>query len=118
MAALAASVAPHGGMRRELLPPETMMSSKVFRIETAAIIGFAVGLLIATAESLFVHSPAGMYYTYGLMLVWPARLLIPSALTSPVATSIAIVGNALLYAAAAAVADRIYAGKNSPRVMP
>ncbi len=103
------------------------MSSKALRITVAAFVGFAAGLLIATAEWLFLRFPlgisTGVYYGYGLLfagfvrpiavpLLWPARLLIPAAAGSPLATSIAIVGNAVLYAIAAAVADRIYARKD------
>jgi len=113
-----------------------MPSKLITRIAAAAVIGFAIGLLIATTERLFLSHPlavsSGVYYGYGLLfagfvrpiavpLLWPARLLIPAAATSPVATSIAIMANALLYAAAAAVADRIYAGRgpsNSPRMIP
>lgn len=98
------------------------MSSKALRIAAAGIIGFAVGLLIAVAEWLFVHIPAGAYYTYGLMLVWPARVLIPNAPISAIAMSMAIAANALLYAAAAALADRIYTRinqrSNSLRMIP
>jgi hypothetical protein len=100
------------------------MLSKVLRLAVAAFIGFAAGLLIATAERLFLCFPLGVspgvYYGYGLLftgfvqpiavpLLWPARLLIPAAATSPIAASAAIAGNALLYAIAAAVAERIYA---------
>lgn len=103
------------------------MSPRIRRITNAAVIGLAAGLLIATAERLFiVHSlgiSTGVYYCYGLIfaslvrpiavpLFWPARLLVPAAAGSPMATSIAIIGNALLYAAAAAVADRIYARRH------
>ncbi|HLJ73385.1 MAG TPA: hypothetical protein VKU62_02275 [Thermoanaerobaculia bacterium] len=111
------------------------MSPKLIaRIVAAAIIGFAVGLLIAATEWLFISHPLGFsggaYYGYGLLfagfvrpiavpLLWPARLLIPSAGGSPVATSVAILANALLYAFAAAVADRIYSGESkSSRRMP
>ena len=102
------------------------MPSKLLRLSMAAFIGLAAGLLIATAEWLFLSLPLGVstgaYHGYGLLftsfvrpialpLLWPARLLIPAAAGSPIATSVAIAGNALLYAAAAAVADRIYAGK-------
>ena len=77
-----------------------------------------VGFTAAYATDLGIST--GVYYGYGLLfagfvrpiavpLLWPARLLIPAAAGSPVATSIAIVGNAVLYAIAAAVADRIYA---------
>ena len=100
------------------------MSTKVIRIAAAAVIGFLVGLLIATTEWMFMAHPfaigTGVYYGYGLLftdfvrpiavpLLWPARLLIPAAAASPAAACLAIAGNALLYAAAAAVADRIYA---------
>jgi hypothetical protein len=104
------------------------MSPRLFaRIAAAAVIGFAVGLLVATTEWLFISHPLGFstgaYYGYGLLfagfvrpiavpLLWPARLLIPAAAGSPVATSVAIAANALLYAFAAAVADRIYAGES------
>jgi len=111
------------------------MSPRLFaRILAAAVIGFAVGLLIATTEWVFVSHPLGFstgaYYGYGLLftgfvrpiavpLLWPARLLIPAAAASPIATSVAILCNALLYAFAAAVADRIYAGESkSSRRMP
>jgi hypothetical protein len=104
------------------------MSSRILRIALAAIIGFAAGLLIATAEWLFIVHPLGFstgaYYGYGLLfagfvrpialpLLWPARLLVPAAAGSPMATSVAIAGNALLYAAAAAVADRLYARRDN-----
>ena len=100
------------------------MSTKVIRIAAAAVIGFLGGLLIATTEWMFMAHPlaigTGVYYGYGLLftdfvrpiavpLLWPARLLIPAAAASPAAACLAIAGNALLYAAAAAVADRIYA---------
>ncbi len=103
------------------------MSSKRSRIVAAAVIGFAAGLLIAATESLFLRFPlgisTGVYYGYGLLftsfvkpiavpLLWPARLLIPAAAGSPLAACAAIMGNALLYAAAAAVADRIYAERD------
>ena len=113
------------------------MSTKALRIAAAAVIGFAAGLLIATTEWLFMsHSMAigtGVYYGYGLLftdfvrpiampLFWPARLLVPAAAASPTAACLAIAGNALLYAAAAALADRIYAenddASNSPRRTP
>ncbi|HEY8134049.1 MAG TPA: hypothetical protein VII12_19390 [Thermoanaerobaculia bacterium] len=92
------------------------MRSKPALIAFAAVIGFAAGLLIASAEWLSLSSP---YHGYGLLfsglvrpiaipLLWPARLLVPSAPGSPIATSLAIVANGLLYAAAAFVADRIY----------
>jgi len=99
------------------------MSTKFIRIVAAAFIGFALGLLIATTEWLFMSHPlslsTGAFYGYGLLftgfvrpiampLLWPARLLIPAAAASPVAACVAIAVNALLYAAAAAVADRIY----------
>lgn len=99
----------------------------VARVVAAAVIGFAFGLLIATTEWLFISHPlgfsSGAYYGYGLLfagfvrpiavpLLWPARLLIPAAAQSPVATTAAIAANALLYAFAAAVADRIYAGES------
>ena len=104
-----------------------MESKLIARIAAAGVIGFAVGLLIATTEWLFLSHPLGIstgaYYGYGLLfagfvrpiavpLLWPARLLIPAAAGSPVATSVAIAGNALLYAAAAALADRIYASRD------
>ena len=103
------------------------MSIKVIRIAVAAFIGFAAGLLIATTEWLFMAHPmslsTGAYYGYGLLfagfvrpiampLLWPARLLIPAAAGSPAAACLAIAANALLYAAAAAVADRVYAGRD------
>lgn len=109
------------------------MSTKVIRIAVAAEVGFAVGLLIATAEWMFMSHPmaisTGAYYGYGLLftgfvrpiavpLLWPARLLIPAAAASPVAACVAIAANALLYACAAAVADRIYAGGISDRTRP
>ena len=113
------------------------MTTKAFRIAAAAIIGFAAGLLIATTEWLFMAHPmaisTGVYYGYGLLftdfvrpiampLFWPARLLVPAAAASPAAACLAIVGNALLYAGAAALADRIYAesdeASNSSRRTP
>ena len=92
------------------------MNSKPALIAFAAIVGFSAGLLIASAEWLSVLFP---YHGYGLLfsgvvrpiaipLLWPARLFVPSAPGSPIATTIAVVANALLYAAAAVVADRIY----------
>jgi hypothetical protein len=111
------------------------MSSQAIRIVAAAVIGLAVGLLIAATEWLFLsHSveiSTGVFYGYGLLftdfvrpiltpLLWPARLLIPAAAASKDAAFLAIAGNALLYAAAAAVADRIYADgdRNSDRTRP
>jgi hypothetical protein len=106
---------------------EIEMSTKVIRIVAAAFIGFAAGLLIATTEWLFMSHPlslsTGAYYGYGLLftgfvrpiampLLWPARLLVPAAAASPSAAIFAIGANALLYAAAAAVADRIYAERD------
>lgn len=106
------------------------MSTTVFRIAAAAVIGFAAGLLIATTEWMFMAHPmsisTGVYYGYGLLftdfvrpiavpLFWPARLLIPAAAASRAAALLAIGGNALLYAAAAAVADRIYAESDRNR---
>ena len=103
------------------------MSTKLARIAAAAVIGLLAGLLIATTEWMFMAHPfaigTGAYYSYGLLftdfvrriavaLLWPARLLIPAAAASPAAACVAIAGNALLYAAAAAVADRIYAGND------
>ena len=103
------------------------MSTKVIRIAAAAFIGFALGLLIASTEWLFMSHPlslsTGAYYGYGLLftgfvrpiampLLWPARLLVPAAAASPTAALFAIGANALLYAAAAAVADRIYAERD------
>jgi len=104
------------------------MSPKLIaRIAAAAVIGFAIGLLIATTEWLFISHPLGFstgaYYGYGLLfagfvrpiavpLLWPARLLIPAAAGSPAATGAAILANAVLYAFAAAVADRLYAGES------
>jgi hypothetical protein len=96
------------------------MQSKPALIAVAAIIGFAAGLLIASAEWLSILTP---YHSYALVfsslvrpiavpLMWPARLLVPSAPGSPVATSFAIVANGLLYAAAAVVADQIYARRH------
>ena len=70
------------------------MSTKAMRIAAAAVIGFVVGLLIATTEWMFMAHPlaisTGVYYGYGLLftdfvrpiavpLLWPARLLIPAA---------------------------------------
>lgn len=113
------------------------MSTKALRIAAAAVIGFAAGLLIATTEWLFMAHPMGIstgaYYGYGLLftvfvrpiampLFWPARLLVPAAAASPAAACLAIAGNALLYAAAAALADRIYTesddAASSPRRTP
>jgi len=111
------------------------MSSQAIRIVAAAMIGFAVGLLIAATEWLFLsHSvdiSTGVFYGYGLLftdfvrpiampLLWPARLLIPAAAASKAAACLAIAGNALLYAAAAAVADRIHAegDRKSDRTTP
>lgn len=103
------------------------MSIKAIRIGSAAVIGLTAGLLIATTEWLFMSLPmaisTGAHYGYGLLftgfvrpiampLLWPARLLIPAAAASPAAACFAIAANALLYAAAAAVADRIYADRD------
>ena len=106
---------------RPLKLSETRMSTKALRIAAAAVIGFAAGLLIATTEWLFLSHPmaisTGVYYGCGLLftdfvrpiampLFWPARMLVPAAAVNPAAVWVAIAGNALLYAAAAALADR------------
>ena len=92
------------------------MNSKSALIIIAAIVGFAAGLLIASAEWLSLLSPShgyglvfsGLVRPIAIPLLWPARLLVPSAPGSPIATSVAIVANGLLYAAAAFVADQIH----------
>jgi len=91
-----------------------LMPSRSFRIAAAAVIGLVAGLLIASAERVFGYGLlfTGIVKPIAMPLLWPARLLIPSAAGSPAATMVAVMANALLYAAAAAVADQIYARRH------